>query len=398
MSSPHVLFIPSWYASADNPINGAFFKQQGLAAQAAGARVGVIYPEYRSLREFRPGAFRDNHWQTTQLNDDGLDTIRFQGWNIPSRYHDILWARSAERLFRLYSERFGRPDLIHAHGAVPGGYATHRIHKRFGVPYVLTEHGSAYARNLFNDFQVSHLGSTFRDAAKLMSVSTALRDTIQELAGDREIEIVPNMIDTDFWRRPDAPRDRGSFRLLCVALLNKNKRIDLLIRSFADAFKSVPDVTLEIAGDGPERRALEAVARAVGVESQVKFLGLLSRDGVREAMWRAHSLALTSDVETFGLVCIEAMATGLRVVSTRSGGPEDFIVPKVGWLVDCDAQEQLAATLSSVRESPAPDDSQEEEIRTYATARYGAAAIGKTLLGIYRRHAKTAAGDGAQVG
>jgi len=125
----HVLVIPSWYPSEYNPANGGFFRDQCLALQSAGVRVGVIYPELRSLRSFSPKSLIANHFQTAWHDDEGISTLRFQGWNVPGRLQPALWRRQALRLFDRYVERCGRPDLVHAHGAQAAGLAASLIER-----------------------------------------------------------------------------------------------------------------------------------------------------------------------------------------------------------------------------------------------------------------------------
>jgi L-malate glycosyltransferase len=81
----------------------------------------------------------------------------------------------------------------------------------------------------------------------------------------------------------------------------------------------------------------------------VSFPGRLSRDEVREALWHANAFALASTVETFGVVFIEAMATGLPVIGTRSGGPEDFIGGDSGVVVEPGDVRGLAAAMRHFR-------------------------------------------------
>jgi glycosyltransferase involved in cell wall biosynthesis len=115
--------------------------------------------------------------------------------------------------------------------------------------------------------------------------------------------------------------------------------------------KQTSEVSLTIVGNGPERPALEEQARQLGVASRISFRGRLNRRAVREALQHAHAFVLPSRYETFGVVLLEAMATGLPVVATASGGPEDIVTPDTGELVPPGDPSALASALLRMKAS-----------------------------------------------
>jgi glycosyltransferase involved in cell wall biosynthesis len=238
---------------------------------------------------------------------------------------------------------------------------------------------------LFPEWRRPYLETAFHDADCVMAVSRSLAEAISPWILDREdvVEIVPNMVDTSFFDLPAVPRAAGCFGILCVALLNANKRVDVLIRSFAKAFSDDPTVALEVGGDGPERRSLESLAQELGISARVRFLGLLDRTQVRSAMQRNHLFVLPSAKETFGLVCVEALACGLPVIATMSGGPEEIVSDEVGWLVEPGNVEMLAEAMRGARALGGPDASRSRRLRLYANDRFGSVAIARRLASIY---------------
>lgn len=385
--SSHVLVIPSWYASAYNPTNGGFFRDQCLALQRAGHRVGMIYPEFRRLRSLSLGAFRDNHFQTELREDDGFPVLRFQGWALVGRPNLVLQRRMALRLYDRYVRTFGAPDVVHAHGAQTGGSEAAFIQAERGVPYVITEHSSAFLRDLFADWMRPYLEEAFARAEGVAAVSAALARAIEPYlpAGAEPAQVIPNLVDTDFFTLPSERVAAPPYRVVCIALLNANKQVDMLLRAFATSFGGDPEVVLEIGGDGPERPRLEALARALGIEDRVRFLGLIPREQVREVLQRGHLFVLTSRRETFGLVCVEAMACGLPVVATRSGGPEEIVTPDVGWLVDPEDPAPLAAALREARAGGVPDEARSAALREIAVSRFGAESVTRRIEALQAR-------------
>jgi glycosyltransferase involved in cell wall biosynthesis len=150
------------------------------------------------------------------------------------------------------------------------------------------------------------------------------------------------MVDTDFFSPPTTPPDSTGFTILSIGWLVHRKRMDILLRAFAQSFVGRDHIRLEIGGSGPELAALRELASRLGIAGQVSFLGALGRDDVRYHMRRANLFVLPSSYETFGVVLIEAMATGLPVVATSSGGPKEIVNEKVGRLVLPDNVSELA--------------------------------------------------------
>jgi len=382
MREIHILFTPSWYPTCHSPLNGIFFREQAQALHKAGFKVGVVYPDIRSLREVSFSGLRDNHFQTLVQKEDGIQVVRFQGWNLPRfRRGDLLFRLHASRLMLKYIECFGRPDLIHAQGALWGGVVAARALRRFGIPYVITEHSSLYVRNMVRQWQIPSLRDAFSGATEVMAVSLPLSQQIAQYMGGRKARVVPNVVDTNFFTLPATERAQRPFRFLSVAFFSEKKGLDVLLSAFAKAFKGRGDILLEIGGDGPLRDKLERLAAELGISDQVLFLGMLAREEVRAAMWRANTFVLASHVETFGVVLIEAMSTGLPVVATRCGGPEGFVVPDVGILTEAGNDESLADALTKACDSNMQIDP--VLLRKYAVDNFGEQKLVERLSLVY---------------
>lgn len=384
MGKLHVLLVPSWYPTWRAPTRGIFFKEQAEALCRAGVRMGVVYPELLSLRVLSVQAICRNHFQMRFEEEDGIPTYRIQGWNIPRlRIGARLWVRLAISLVDSYIRRFGKPDLLHAHSALWGGYAAMLAAQKHGIPYLVTEHSTIYVCDLVFPWQEPCIRESLGRAAQVIAVSHSLAASLREYLPDVNLEIVPNLVNTDFFTLPPRARSIRPFKFLVVALLTPRKGVDVLIRAFAQMFRNEPDVYLDVGGDGPQRKELEALSRALQIEHKVQFVGLLSREQVREAMWQANAFVLPSLRETFGVAVIEALATGLPVIATRSGGPEEFVQPEVGWLTEPGNVESLAECLREVYENYSQVCMREPRMRDYAKRHFGENAVTGMLLEHY---------------
>lgn len=370
----HILVLPSWYPTTEAPQTGIYFAEQAQLLSESGLQVGVVYPEQQSLRRLSWWALRHKHFQTAWTNEEGLPTLRRYGWNVWWRFPAGLRHRiqSALDLTRRYIQRYGEPDLIHAHSTHWAGAAAASIRNEWSLPYVLTEHYSGFQeKNGILSGRWSLIERGFRKACGVAAVSTALRKAIVShgVASTAEIEIHPNPVRASLFTLP--PEERSApppFRVVTVANLNEQKGISDLITAFAKTGMG-SSFSLHIIGRGPQRSLLEQQARRLGIAGQTYFHGVQDRETVRNALWDAHALVLPSRHETFGVVLIEALATGLPVIATRSGGPEEIVTPTTGLLVSPRAPAILADALCTLRRTW--DTYQAPIIRSHTLNRFG---------------------------
>jgi glycosyltransferase involved in cell wall biosynthesis len=290
----------------------------------------------------------------------------------------------ARGLARRYVKERGRPDLIHAHCGIRAGYAARQIALDIGCPYVVCEHFTGFARQVLRPWEEGQARAAYAGAAALSAVSGALARTIQPYTRGRPITVIPNSIRLENFPLVDRlPSKRFTF--LTVSNLDAKKRVELLIETFANEFKGADEVHLRIGGDGPTRNSLQALARNLGLERQVCFLGRLTRQEVCEAMQAAECFVLPSQFETFGVVIIEAMATGLPVVATASGGPEEIITDATGIVVPVECGRELAKGMKSVYMDRDKWRQAGPEIRAHVCGRYSMEVVGRKLLAFYER-------------
>jgi glycosyltransferase involved in cell wall biosynthesis len=142
--------------------------------------------------------------------------------------------------------------------------------------------------------------------------------------------------------------------LLCVALHNRRKGLDVLLQAFMPLARTHPALQLWLAGDGPLRRELEALATRLDLTNRVRFLGMQSPAQVKALMDGALAVVLPSRAEPFGLAIVEAMATGKAVVASAVGGiPEIIADGETGLLVPPGDAEALTTALRSLVEDAA---------------------------------------------
>jgi glycosyltransferase involved in cell wall biosynthesis len=385
VANAHVLFVPSWYHTREQPVHGTFFREQAVAVQKLGVRTGVVFPDLRTVLGAGVEDCLSRRFQVVEVDDEGIFTMRVMGWRIPQakKLTRNLWVGQVQRLVKQYVRRRGVPDLIHAQCVHEAGVAAMTAKQEWKIPYVVTEHFTGYARGIMTDDMLARARDVFTRADRVITVSHSLAHDIRGYVGKQDIKVIPNLVDTAFFTLPPEPRRHDPFRFLFVGFLTEKKGVADLLRAFAGAFGNRDGVRLEIGGDGELRPELERLAAELGVGAKVEFLGTLSRDQVRSAMWRANAVVSAAKAETFGVVLIEAMSTGLPVVVTRCGGPEDFVNDDVGRLVPLDDDAALQNAMTDMVSSYSRWQASEPAIRSYVESSFGEATIGSRLVEAY---------------
>ncbi len=380
--SKHILIIPSWYPQFSGDIGGSFFREQAIALRKAGYQVGVIYPQIRSLKNIK--SILKKPYGLTLENDEGVNTFRWYTVNyIPKskKYNKTHWIKVALELFDTYVKNFGKPDIIHVHSMLYAGYVAQTIKIKYGIPYVVTEHSTAFARSLIPLDEMSTLKQIVSNAKVCIAVSEEFSSLLNKLFETQKWIYIPNIVSDEFISFEQILDTKEYFTFINVCFLEKKKRVDLLISSFAKAFKGNKKVRLKIGGDGILMSELKILAKELEVESQIVFLGKLSRQQVKEEMALSNAFVLSSEYETFGVVLVEALALGKPVIATKCGGPESIVIPEVGYLISKNSQKEMIDSLLKLYQNW--NEFNSLQIRQYCLENFSEKAVVGKLTKIY---------------
>jgi len=180
--------------------------------------------------------------------------------------------------------------------------------------------------------------------ARVVTVSEAAAASLAAVGIPRaRIEVIPPGVRPE--TRPLASLRRSGQPIVgAISRLSAEKNVALLLRAFALAAKEVPEASLHVYGDGPERRALERQAEALGIGAKTTFFGYVEGAGSRCSEFDV--LAVPSSRESFGLAALEAMNCGVPVVATDVGGlPELVVRGETGLLVPPEDDRAMADAL-----------------------------------------------------
>jgi glycosyltransferase involved in cell wall biosynthesis len=301
------------------------------------------------------------------------------------RRYDSLVTYALE-VFSNYIDKYGIPDLVHAHNSFFGGLVACEIKKKFGVPFVLTEHSSVmYGKLTFKE--INWFRNIFSQSDILISVSLSLANRLYKQLEifDRlkSISVVPNALNP-LYEKSINLKKKGSntFNFITVGNLVDVKNHILLLKAFSLYFKFEKQVKLVIVGDGPLRNKLLTYSSELGIKDQVEFTGYLDKNVVRTKMIQSDVFVLSSRHETFGIVVMEALSCGLPVISTPCQGPLMLVNEINGRIVDDHTPESLGKMMLVFRRNEIVWDSM--IIRNKCIIDFGAKSFVEKILGIYK--------------
>lgn len=217
-------------------------------------------------------------------------------------------------------------DLCHAFFGIPCGL----IAQQLGLPYIVSLRGSdvPFYSNRFRVLDrllFRHLSQRiWRGARKVVANSEGLRQLAWRTMPGMDIEVIPNGVDTDRFY-PDYSR-HDNLRVLSVARLIPRKRLSCLVQSIGELRDW--DIRLTIVGEGPERSRLQGLIHDMNLGDRVHLKGYVPHEQLPQ-IYRSHDVfVLPSDNEGMSNTALEALASGLPLVMTRTGGAVELLVDK----------------------------------------------------------------------
>ncbi len=389
-----VLFVSDVYFPRVNGVSTSIRTFRGDLA-TAGVESYLVVPEY-------PGAAPDT--------EPGI--IRVPSGGVPRdpedrRFHGGPLKRALNR------ELASRVDLVHIHTPFIAHYAAVRFAREHGLPVVATYH------TFFEDYLHHYVPilprgigrwaarrftlSQCRDVAALISPSAPMRDALLAYGVSTPIEVLPTGLPAESFVRGDGARFRKQFDLpadrpllLYVGRVAFEKNIDFLLRMFVRLRTHRPDALFVIAGEGPALPHLTKLARELGVESQVRFIGYLDRRTELPDCYAAgDAFVFASRTETKGLVLLEAMAQGTPVVSTAELGTRSILTADCGAYVVPEHEATIAAAVVEALQLQ-PESPRRAQLRAHAES-WASHAMARRLVAFYERvHAGHVAAGAAE--
>ncbi|MGB5734747.1 MAG: glycosyltransferase [Thiohalocapsa sp.] len=330
----------------------------------------------------------------------------FEIVRIPSRYlpfdpedRMLRWGRLRAHRQRLQAAGF---DLVHIHTPFVAHYAGLELARWLRLPVLESYHTffeqyldkyvplvpSSWLRLMARRFSAAQCN----DVDALAVPSMAMLEVLQRYGINTPAEVVPTGIELEQFSSGDGARFRKAWDiaadrplLVHAGRLAFEKNCDFLLRMLVHVKAEVPEVLLLIAGEGPARKQLEALALRLGLDEQVRFLGYLDRDGSLEDFYAAgDAFVFASRTETQGLVLLESKALGTPVVSTAVMGTREVLRAGEGCLIAEDDEADFAAKCVLLLTDRALRNELSARAVRYARG-WSSTAMAHRMLGLYDR-------------
>lgn len=279
-------------------------------------------------------------------------------------------------------------DLLHVHYAIPHSVSALLARQMLAargrhLPFVTTLHGTDITLVGLDRSYLPITRFAIEQSDGVTSISHYLRErTVKEFKIKREIEVIPNFVNCDFYvplsdeerqekRARFAPADEKI--LIHLSNFRPVKRVTDTVEVFARVVERVP-AHLLLVGDGPDRSAAEYLAQRKGIQERVHFLG--KQESVNELLPLADLMLMPSELESFGLAALEAMACRVPTIATKVGGVPELIEDGVdGRLFPVGAVDEMAAAVVELLEDPEKLDAMATAARQTAQKRFCSSKI-----------------------
>ncbi|HXK05343.1 MAG TPA: N-acetyl-alpha-D-glucosaminyl L-malate synthase BshA [Verrucomicrobiae bacterium] len=253
-------------------------------------------------------------------------------------------------------------DVLHVHYAIPHSISAMLAQQMLAttrrLPFITTLHGTDITLVGVDPSYFPITKFSIEKSDGITCISDYLRkETVDVFGVQNEIRVIKNFVNCDMYHPDEAKAGASAYApageklLIHLSNFRPVKRVQDCVRILAEVRKHVP-AHLLMAGDGPERSPAEHLARELKVEHHITFLGKQSH--VERLIPLAHVLLMPSQLESFGLVALEAMACGVVPVATRVGGVPELITDSEDGFLE--APGDIAAQAARVVQLLSDDD------------------------------------------
>lgn len=380
----HILFITSWYPNRNAPALGNFIQQHARAVSLK-HKVSVVYAiSDDKLPEGKSEAIQNVNGNLTEL-------VIYYGkvrskLPVISQLKKSKAYQSAIRSGILRAAKLnGKADLLHVHVIWPAAIAVLPLMKDLNLPLIISEHWSGYLPedgNYKGALMKSYSQKLASQAKMITVVSARMEEAMRKHSLGNQFSILPNCIDTKLFRPAANKKTNSSLRLLHVSMLvDREKNISGLLRVMK-SLESNPEISLEIAGDGPERSKHESLASSLGILNKtVFFSGYKNPQEVAASMQNADALIMFSHFEGMPVTIIEAQSCGLPVIATRTGYIPEMVRENEGILVEPGNETELKQAILNLQSNR--KNYSANAIRERAVKQYSMTAVSEMLNSIY---------------
>ncbi|MDP2945009.1 MAG: glycosyltransferase [Atribacterota bacterium] len=333
--------------------------------------------------------------------DQEKNVFRYRSVNITSEVKYPLSLPLSFKVKKVITEF--NPDIVHIHHPFLLSSAAIMYGKKLGIPKILTLH-TQYEQYAYYAFPIPE--RVTQKAIKMIisnlaykidcitTPSASMKELIEGYGIKNRIEVIPNAIHLISFREDNELKKteiKKKYKLknddkiiLFVGRVASEKSIDKIIKALAIIKKRrIGKEKLLIVGNGPDMDELKQLARTLKVEEDVLFAGAVSYEEIKHYYKIAYVFTIASTTETFGIVTIEALASGVPVLAVKAPGAVDILTDGLdGLLVDNDTEKFADALEKIIREPELREKLSQGALKT--SEKYSIDTISERMLNLYR--------------
>lgn len=298
------------------------------------------------------------------------ENIKIYRIPIGKNFGNMHYQSKAE-LIRYYKEAYkfakklikeNQYDLTHSFFSVPCGYVSYKLWKKYKIPYIISLRGSdvpGYSErfSLLYKFITPIIKKIWKNAYFVIANSQGLRELALKSTPGKEIGVIRNGINVEDFLPDYEKRDPSHFTIVCISRITPRKGIRFLIQAFRLLSVRYSNARMLIVGDGNEKTSLEQLTMSLGLEDRIIFTGAVPHENVLRYYQKADAFVLPSLNEGMSNTMLEALACGLPLVATDTGGTKEILIEnRNGFIVKMRNPDDLAEKLEKLIADPSLAD------------------------------------------
>lgn len=338
-----VLVVPTWYPIGEDKLMGIYHKEFTESLNKLGIIADILFVDRQRLS--KPFKYMSMP-KSEVISESNFKVYKYNVLNYrPISYdlHMAAYVHAFNKGLDEYVKKNGEPDIIHAMVSVPAGYAACR--NKLNIPVIVTEHSSSFEK-IYTEKPFKKYGSYVLEHATITTVSNYMKEIVLKYTD--YASVIPNQINTNMFKNNVKRKIDGEFRLISVCALREGKGLQYVFKAIKKLTDEGMKIHYDIIGDGFLESFYKQACREAEVEEFVSFLGRKEKSEIPKYLQNAHALVIASDIETFAIPGVEALASGMPVIATKCLGPEEFIDENCGVLVNVNDSDDMARAIKDV--------------------------------------------------
>lgn len=381
----NVLFLASWYPSKVDPFDGDFIERHAKAISLTN-NVFVIYI-------VKDASIKNSKVLVNKQVSKNLITFKCYypysklkiKW-IEKLHSNLMVLDVFKQIFKTIIDEYAMPDIVHLNVLMKAGVFARRLKKKYKLPYVLSENWTGYYAERKDGFLQQNIfykklsKKIYADCDLPLPVTKDLGEKMNQLfRTQKTFKVIPNVVNTNLFY-PSFENENVKKRFIHISTLGFHKNIWGILNTTKKLYQNRQDFELYLAGNA-SKEIIEWTKENGLYNTCITFTGLISYEEVAQQLRRADALVMFSRYENLPCVILEALCTGLPVISTDVGGIREVINEENGILIRPEKQDELFDKMNYFLDNL--DKYDKKNIASSAKEKFNYHAVGKQFNEAY---------------